>query len=96
LDPDLISPKLSLGTLIDLAREISASDVVIPASYLALLELSIKQRKMTAAFYSPDTEVSEDNKAHLPRTPRSLKFSRTPKRNAQNQKVIYLATFAGL
>lgn len=65
LDPDLASPKLSLRTLLDLAREISASDVVIPASYLALLELSIKQRKITAAFYSPDANVSEDNKAHL-------------------------------
>jgi len=65
LDPDLASPKLSLRTLLDLAREISASDVVIPASYLALLELSIRQRKATAAFYSPDADVSEDNKAHL-------------------------------
>jgi hypothetical protein len=65
LDPDLASPKLSLRTLLDLAREISTSDVVIPASYLALLELSIKQRKITAAFYSPDANVSEDNKAHL-------------------------------
>ncbi|KIM46901.1 hypothetical protein M413DRAFT_440469 [Hebeloma cylindrosporum] len=65
LDSDLASPKLSLRTLLDLAREISASDVVIPSSYLALLELSIKQRKITAAFYSPDANVSEDNKAHL-------------------------------
>lgn len=65
IDPDLASPRLSLRTLLDHAREISASDVVIPASYLALLELSIKQRKITAAFYSPDANVSEDNKAHL-------------------------------
>jgi len=64
-DPDLASPKLSLRALLDLAREISASDVVIPASHLALLELSIKQRKLAAAVYFPDANVSENNKAHL-------------------------------
>jgi len=65
LDPDLASPKVSLRTLLDLAREISASDFVIPASCLALIELCIKQRKITAPFYSPDANASEENKAYL-------------------------------
>ncbi|KAF8960307.1 hypothetical protein BDZ97DRAFT_1922220 [Flammula alnicola] len=64
MDPDLSSPKFPLRLFVDLVREIAASDVVIPISKLTLLELSIKQRKTTAAFYSADAEAAENNRTH--------------------------------
>lgn len=65
VDPDFASPKWSLRLFIRLVEEIAESDVVIPISQLTLLQLSIKQRKRIAAYYSSDMDVSESNKSHL-------------------------------
>src|SRR4051812_13203407 len=64
-DLDYETPKLSLRTFLKLVRDIADSDVEIPQNYIVLLEMSIKQRKDIAAFYSPDANASESNKAHL-------------------------------
>ena len=66
------------------------------ASYLALLELSIEQRKIMAAFYSPYANVPEENKARLTPTPESLKYSKRPRRNALKRMVAYQVVSRGL
>ncbi|KAF8174104.1 hypothetical protein BJ912DRAFT_991180 [Pholiota molesta] len=65
VDPDFASPKFSFSLFIRLVEEIAESDIVIPVSQLTLLQLSIKQRKRIAAYYSSDMDVSESNKSHL-------------------------------
>ncbi|KAF9484994.1 hypothetical protein BDN70DRAFT_704585 [Pholiota conissans] len=67
MDPDFASPKISFSQLIVFAKEIAASNVTIPMSYLRLLYLSIKLRKRLAAFYSPDAGVDAEkkNSSHL-------------------------------
>ncbi|CAA7264299.1 unnamed protein product [Cyclocybe aegerita] len=64
LDPDLSSSKCSLGLFLKLVKEIADSNLDISATYVALLELSIEQRKEIAAFYSPDADAAEANKSH--------------------------------
>ncbi|CAA7264291.1 unnamed protein product [Cyclocybe aegerita] len=63
-DLDPASPKVSFTVFLELVEDIAESNVFIPQSYVSLLELSIKQRKQTAAFYSPDENASEVNKSH--------------------------------
>ena len=64
VDVDLSSPQVSFRVFLDLIKEIAASGAAIPASYLALLSATIKQRKSTAAFYSTDADAWRSNETH--------------------------------
>jgi len=63
-DGDLSSPQVSFRVFLNLVKEIAASGAAIPASYLALLSATIKQRKSTAAFYSMDADAWRGNETH--------------------------------
>ncbi|KAF9470493.1 hypothetical protein BDN70DRAFT_998916 [Pholiota conissans] len=65
IDPDFVSAKIPLRLFIQLVQEIADSEAVIPISYLNIFQLSIQLRKVIAAYYSPDADLSQSNRTHV-------------------------------
>ncbi|KAF5379084.1 hypothetical protein D9615_005911 [Tricholomella constricta] len=64
-ESSLPGPPWTFSTFLSLLREIASSKVArIPTFQLTLLNMIIRQRKATAAFYSPDADAWRRNETH--------------------------------